>query len=91
MRQAHKIECGRASQRGLTLIELIVAFTIMLVLTTMSVPLARAKVRAQRERELRHDFEEVRRPSTSIRIIAISATWAPPRPVPIAGRKNSTS
>jgi len=31
----------------------IVAFTIMLVLTTMAVPLARSKVRAERERDLR--------------------------------------
>ncbi len=52
---------SRARQEGLTLVELIVAFTIMLILTTMSVPLARAKVRAQRERELRHDLEEIRR------------------------------
>lgn len=34
--------------------ELIVAFTIMLVLTTMAVPLARARLRAERERELRY-------------------------------------
>jgi general secretion pathway protein G len=51
---------SRTRQKGLSLVELIVAFTIMLVLTTMSVPLARARVRAQRERELRHDLVEVR-------------------------------
>jgi general secretion pathway protein G len=50
----------RRSQRGLTLVELIVAFTIMLILTTMAVPLARSKVRAQRERELRADLVEMR-------------------------------
>jgi general secretion pathway protein G len=43
----------------LTLIELIVAFTVMLVLTTMSVPLARSKVRAERERELRYALREI--------------------------------
>lgn len=43
----------RGKQRGLTLVELIVAFTIMLILTSMAVPLARSKVRASRERELR--------------------------------------
>ena len=51
---------NRRNQRGLTLVELIVAFTIMLVLTTMSVPLARSKVRIMRERELRADLREMR-------------------------------
>jgi general secretion pathway protein G len=50
----------RRTQSGLTLVELIVAFTIMLILTTMAVPLARSKVRAQRERELRADLAEMR-------------------------------
>jgi len=51
----------RASPRaGLTLVELIVAFTILLVLTCMAVPLARAKVRMERERELRSDLREMR-------------------------------
>jgi general secretion pathway protein G len=42
------------------LVELIVAFTIMLILTTMAVPLARSKVRAQRERDLRRSLDEIR-------------------------------
>jgi general secretion pathway protein G len=46
----------RTDRRGLTLVELIVAFTIMLILTTMAVPLARGKLRAERERELRYDL-----------------------------------
>jgi len=50
----------RRNQSGLTLVELIVAFTIMLILTTMAVPLARSKVRAQRERDLRHALVEMR-------------------------------
>ena len=49
----------RKNQRGLTLVELIVAFTIMLILTTMSVPMARSRVRAMRERELRNDLREM--------------------------------
>jgi general secretion pathway protein G len=44
----------------LTLVELIVAFTIMLILTAMAVPLARNKVRAERERDLRYALREVR-------------------------------
>jgi general secretion pathway protein G len=49
------------SQRGLTLVELIVAFSIMLLLTTMSVPLARAKVRRERERALRAALVDLRK------------------------------
>ena len=50
----------RRNQRGLTLVELIVAFTVMLVLTTMAVPLARQKVRSERERDLRIAVTEMR-------------------------------
>jgi general secretion pathway protein G len=50
----------RRGQRGLTLVELIVAFTIMLILTTMAVPLARSRVRADRERALRRALDEIR-------------------------------
>jgi general secretion pathway protein G len=50
----------RSRQRGLTLVELIVAFTIMLILTSMAVPLARARLRAERERELRTALREMR-------------------------------
>ena len=41
--------------------ELIVAFTIMALLTTMAVPLARYKVRRDKERELRYSLREVRK------------------------------
>jgi len=50
----------RQGQRGLTLIELVVAFTIMLILSAMAVPLARSRIRAQRERELRYDLDDMR-------------------------------
>ena len=40
----------RKNQRGLTLVELIVAFTIMSLLTAMAVPLARYKVRREKEK-----------------------------------------
>jgi general secretion pathway protein G len=50
----------RRNQRGLTLVELIVAFTIMTLLTAMAVPLARYKVRRERERELRYALREIR-------------------------------
>ena len=50
----------RKTQTGLTLVELIVAFTILLILTTMAVPMARYQVRRQRERELSADLHEMR-------------------------------
>lgn len=51
----------RRKQSGLTLIELIVAFTVMLILTTMAVPLARARVQAERRRDLNTALTEMRR------------------------------
>jgi general secretion pathway protein G len=50
----------RKNQSGLTLVELIVAFTIMALLTSMAVPLARYKVRREKEKELRYALREIR-------------------------------
>jgi general secretion pathway protein G len=50
---------GRWKQRGLTLIELVVACTIMMALSALAVPLARSKVRAERERELRYALRDM--------------------------------
>lgn len=50
----------RRNQRGLTLVELIVAFTIMALLSAMAVPMTRAKVRREKERELRWALREMR-------------------------------
>ena len=44
----------------MTLVELIVSFTILALLTTMALPLARYKVRRDRERELRYAVREMR-------------------------------
>jgi general secretion pathway protein G len=56
-----QIRPRRGSQRGMTLIELIVAVTIMALLTTMAVPLARGRVRRDKERELANDLREMRK------------------------------
>lgn len=50
----------RHSRRGFTLVELIVAFTILSLLTVMAVPLARYRVRREKERELRWALRELR-------------------------------
>jgi len=50
----------RRRQRGLTLVELIVAFTIMLILSAMAVPLARYKVQRERERDLIRALDTMR-------------------------------
>ena len=49
----------RQRQRGMTLVELIVAFTILIVLSTMAVPLARYKVRRDKERDLLYALREI--------------------------------
>ncbi|MCC6393409.1 MAG: type II secretion system protein [Bryobacterales bacterium] len=51
----------RKNQRGLTLIELIVAFTILMMLSAMAVPMARYKVRREREKQLRIALDDIRR------------------------------
>ena len=51
----------RSGQRGLTLVELIVAFTILSILTMMAVPLARYKVRRDKEIALQRALDEIRK------------------------------
>jgi len=46
--------------RGFTLIELIVATTILIVLTFLAIPLARVTIKREKERELRHSLWEMR-------------------------------
>ncbi len=47
-------------QRGLTLVELIVAITILAILTGAAIPIARVRIRREKERELRRDLWEMR-------------------------------
>lgn len=50
----------RRRQRGMTLVELIVAFTIMMVLTAMAVPLLRYRVQLEKERDLARALDQIR-------------------------------
>ena len=56
--------CSRAAsqarERGLTLVELIVAAAILLVLSSAALPLARVQLRREQERELRVALREIR-------------------------------
>ena len=45
---------------GFSLIELIVATTILLILTGMAIPMARVTIKREKERELRHAVWEMR-------------------------------
>lgn len=51
----------RKRRAGLTLVELIVAFTILATLTVMAVPMAKYKIRREREKELRFGLLELRK------------------------------
>lgn len=50
----------RRASGGFTLIEMIVAVSILAILTGMAIPLVRVKIQREREVELRHDLWEMR-------------------------------
>lgn len=54
--------CGRFRRAcgGFTLVEMIVAISILAILTGMAVPLVRVKIQREREMELRRDLWEMR-------------------------------
>ncbi len=49
-----------AASRGFTLVEMIAAMTIMLLLTTIALPMAAVVVKREKERELREDLRTMR-------------------------------
>jgi general secretion pathway protein G len=50
----------RARQKGMTLVELVVTFTIMMILSGMAIPLAKVKLHSQREFELKYALRDMR-------------------------------
>lgn len=61
----------KRGERGLTLVELIVAFTILSLLTTMALPLTRYRVQRDKERELNYALREIRRAIDNYKDVAI--------------------
>jgi general secretion pathway protein G len=51
---------GRRPYCGFSLLELIIATTILLILSTMAVPMARLSIKREKERRLRADLWEMR-------------------------------
>jgi general secretion pathway protein G len=49
-----------STQAGMTLLELIIACSILLILSSMALPIARFTVIREREKELRYDLHEMR-------------------------------
>lgn len=50
----------RAAEAGLTLIELVIACAILIVLSTMAMPLTRMEIKHRKEADLRYDLREMR-------------------------------
>jgi len=55
-----KLRWRRGRPPGLSLVELIVAITILAILTGAAIPIARVRIRREKERELRRDLWEMR-------------------------------
>jgi general secretion pathway protein G len=56
MKETRPIRINRPGERGLTLVELMVTVTILAVLASAAVPVARFQVKRQNERMLRYDL-----------------------------------
>lgn len=59
-REVERMRNAKRSERGFTLLELIVATAILIILTSMAVPLARVTIKREKEKELRRDLWEMR-------------------------------
>jgi len=59
-RRSARDGCASDAEAGLTLLELVVASAILMVLATMALPLARVKIKRDKELELRRALREMR-------------------------------
>lgn len=57
---ARSLARPKPGERGLTLVELIVTFTILAILASAALPIARFQVKRERERELRRELWSIR-------------------------------
>jgi len=60
MKSTSHLDRSTRHQRGFTLLELIVAATILSILTLMALPLARVTIQREKEKQLRHALWEMR-------------------------------
>src|ERR1700730_9592493 len=60
MLQKFKPTRGTRQQRGFSLLELIIATAILLILSTMVIPMARLSIKREKERRLRTDLWDMR-------------------------------
>jgi general secretion pathway protein G len=65
----------RAKQRGLTLVELVVSFSIMLILSTMAIPLAKVRLRHEREFELKYALRDMREAIDKYKVACDAGTF----------------
>ena len=57
---AHTTGCPHSADSAFTFVELMASITIILLLTTIALPLARVQIQRSREVELRRDLREMR-------------------------------
>ena len=65
----------RAKQKGLTLVELVVSFSIMLILSTMAIPLAKVRLRHERELELKYALRDMREAIDKYKVACDAGTF----------------
>ena len=65
----------RSRQGGMTLLELIIACTILMILSTAAMPLVRITIVRSREAELRRDLREIRNAIDKYKDMADSAAF----------------
>ena len=69
----------RHNQRGLSLVEMIVAVTILAVLSMLALPLASLKIRTERQRDLRYALTTMRTAIDKYKDICDLGSFGPPK------------